>query len=115
MHLGRLHRHQLPILVSIVQLLLIPSAICPTHILDHRASPNRRSIIYTATCASFVPIIYFFFPETSGRSLEEIDAIFTESDSVFSAVQTAKKLPRMHLAELEVEDKIEKAEHDEAA
>jgi hypothetical protein len=48
-------------------------------------------------------------------SLEEIDAIFTESDSVFSAVQTAKKLPRMHLAELEVEDKIEKAEHDEAA
>jgi hypothetical protein len=34
---------------------------------------------------------------------------------VLSAVQTAKKLPRMRLAELGLEEKVEKAEHDEAA
>lgn len=59
------------------------------------------SIIYTVTCATFVPIVYFFYPETSGRSLEEIDAIFTESRSIFDAVAVAKRMPRVRLAELE--------------
>lgn len=58
------------------------------------------SIIYTVTCASFVPIVYFFFPETAGRSLEEIDAIFAESRSIFDTVTVAKNMPRMRLTEL---------------
>lgn len=29
-----------------------------------------------AFCASFIPIVYFFFPETGGLSLEQIDHIF---------------------------------------
>ena len=40
-----------------------------------------------------VPAIFYLFPETSGRSLEEIDEIFTLSKSLLDAVPTAKKLP----------------------
>jgi len=57
-------------------------------------------IIYTVTCASFVPIVYFFFPETAGRSLEEIDAIFAESKSIFDTVRVARNMPKMRLTEL---------------
>ncbi|KAJ5820614.1 hypothetical protein N7474_006205 [Penicillium riverlandense] len=62
-------------------------------------------LVYFALNALFVPIIYFFFPETSGRSLEEIDQIFESSTSIFDAVAVAKKLPKRHLAEYLQEEK----------
>jgi hypothetical protein len=52
-----------------------------------------------------------FFPETSGRSLEEIDAIFAESKSIFDTVGVARRMPRSHLAELVTEDKDGRAEY----
>lgn len=36
----------------------------------------KTYIIFTITNACFVPIIYFFYPETSNISLEDIDKIF---------------------------------------
>ena len=36
----------------------------------------RSYIIFTCTNAAFVPIIYFFYPETSNIYLEDIDKIF---------------------------------------
>lgn len=66
---------------------------------------RKRSIIYAVTCASFVPIVFFFYPETSGRALEEIDGIFAESKSIFDTVQVAKRMPRMHLTELVKDEK----------
>ena len=33
-------------------------------------------IIFTITLAVFVPIVYFFYPETSNLSLEEVDNLF---------------------------------------
>lgn len=65
-------------------------------------------------CATFVPIVYFFYPETAGRSLEEIDAIFTESKSIFDTVQVARRVPRMHLTELRDEEKVAYADYVEA-
>lgn len=54
--------------------------------------------------AIFFPIIYFLFPETSGRSLEEIDVIFAKGYTEnISYVKAAKELP--YLAEEEVLDK----------
>lgn len=51
-------------------------------------------IVYCVLNASFVPTVYFFFPETAGRTLEEIDEIFQASTSVFDAVSVAKHFPK---------------------
>lgn len=40
-----------------------------------------------------VPSVYFFFPETKLRSLEEMDAIFKKSSNVFDAVSISLKEP----------------------
>lgn len=56
--------------------------------------------------------MYLFFPETAGRSLEEIDGIFVEANSILDAVQVAKRMPRTHLADLGVE-KVGKVDHEE--
>jgi MFS family permease len=54
-------------------------------------------IIYAVLNASFVPLVYFFFPETSGRSLEEMDTIFRESKSIFDVVKLSRQLPRLEV------------------
>lgn len=40
-------------------------------------------IIWTLLNASFVPIIYLFYPETSDRTLEDMDRLFRENHSIF--------------------------------
>jgi hypothetical protein len=46
--------------------------------------------------ACFLPVIYFFYPETAGRSLEEIDLIFAKGyTEKMSYVHAAKQLPAM--------------------
>jgi hypothetical protein len=34
-------------------------------------------IVFACVCLVSIPIVYFYFPETSGKSLEEIDMIFS--------------------------------------
>jgi hypothetical protein len=36
----------------------------------------RYYILFTCVCLISIPIVYLFFPETSGKTLEEIDMIF---------------------------------------
>ncbi|RDW91866.1 putative sugar transporter-1 [Coleophoma crateriformis] len=43
----------------------------------------RFYIIWTVFNAMFVPIVYLFYPETSDRTLEDIDRLFRENGSVF--------------------------------
>lgn len=40
-------------------------------------------IVWAVICASFVPIIYLFYPETANRSLEDIDRFFFDNRSIF--------------------------------
>lgn len=40
-------------------------------------------IIWTVFNASFLPIIYFFYPETAGRTLEDMDRFFREDPPLF--------------------------------
>lgn len=53
---------------------------------------------------AYIPIIYFFYPETAGRSLEEIDIIFAKSfvDDV-PAYRVAQTLPKLSTKEIEDE------------
>lgn len=63
----------------------------------------RYFIVYCTLNAAWVPIIFLFYPETSGRSLEEIDEIFARSKSIWDPVKVAQTLPRMHLVDI-IED-----------
>lgn len=59
-------------------------------------------LLFAALNAAFFPIIYFFYPETSGRSLEEIDLIFAKGNlEKMSYVRAAKELPQMDETEIE--------------
>ncbi|KAG5656725.1 hypothetical protein KAF25_010278 [Fusarium avenaceum] len=42
----------------------------------------RFWIVWTVTNALFLPVIYFFYPETANRKLEDMDAYFRENPSV---------------------------------
>ena len=64
----------------------------------------RYFIVYAAINASCVPVVYFFYPETAGRSLEEIDEIFAASKNILDPVNVAKRLPKKHLAEFLIEE-----------
>ena len=64
----------------------------------------RYFIVYAAINASCVPVVYFFYPETAGRSLEEIDEIFAASKSWIDPVKVAKRLPKEHLSEFLVHE-----------
>lgn len=33
-------------------------------------------IVFAVVCAASIPIVYLFYPETAGRTLEEIDMLF---------------------------------------
>ncbi|KAM3413713.1 hypothetical protein BST61_g10404 [Cercospora zeina] len=41
----------------------------------------RTYIIFAVLNATWVPIIYFFFPETKGLALEDVDRLFAKSDT----------------------------------
>ncbi|OBT73915.1 hypothetical protein VF21_07463 [Pseudogymnoascus sp. 05NY08] len=62
-------------------------------------------LVYCCINGACVPTIYFFFPETAGRSLEEIDEIFLSSKSIFDTVRVAEELPKRNHCELRVEGK----------
>lgn len=56
-------------------------------------------IIFAVINAAMVPSVYFFFPETAGRSLEEMDEIFHNTHGAmgaFSVVRVAKELPHRY-------------------
>ncbi|PLB42219.1 putative MFS monosaccharide transporter [Aspergillus candidus] len=59
-------------------------------------------LFFAAWNAVFIPVIWFFYPETAGRSLEEIDLIFAKGYMhQMSYVRAAKELPRLQPDEIE--------------
>jgi len=53
----------------------------------------KYNIVYASTSFVGVFLIYFLYPETKGRSLEEIDEVFLQSKSIFDPVRLAMTLP----------------------
>lgn len=62
-------------------------------------------LVFCSINAVSVPVIYFFVPETTGRSLEEIDDIFLSSKSIFDTVRIAREMPTRSQIELCTEEK----------
>ena len=59
-------------------------------------------LFFAALNAVFLPSIYFFYPETAGRSLEEIDIIFAKGYAEdMWYVKAAKELPKLNDDEIE--------------
>lgn len=53
----------------------------------------RYYIVYASIAACIPVSVYFLFPETMGRNLEEIDIMFRESPSAWATVKFAKNRP----------------------
>lgn len=69
-------------------------------------------IVY-GTVAACIPVtVYFFYPETMGRNLEEIELMFRESPSVRGTVRFAKSRPIATPGEF-LSGKNEKVKHAE--
>lgn len=53
----------------------------------------RYYIMYAVISACIPVSVYFFYPETANRNLEEIDLMFRQSPSVWKTVNFAKTRP----------------------
>jgi hypothetical protein len=51
---------------------------------------------FACSNAFILPVVYFFYPETAYRSLEEMDSIFQKTKNIFTVVWTAKNEPRRY-------------------
>lgn len=59
----------------------------------------KTYVVFAAINALMVPCVYFFFPETAGRSLEEMDEIFHQLRGLGGAlavVRVAETVPRRY-------------------
>lgn len=59
-------------------------------------------LFFAAWNGLFVPVVWFFYPETAGRTLEEIDLIFAKGFlENMSYVHAARELPKLSQEEIE--------------
>jgi hypothetical protein len=56
----------------------------------------KTYIIFAVINAFMVPCVYFFFPETAYRSLEEMDEIFHKTTNPFDVVKIANDMPHRY-------------------
>lgn len=56
----------------------------------------KTYIIFAVINAFIIPVVYFFYPETAYRSLEEMDHIFHKTRSWTDVVGIARDEPRMY-------------------
>lgn len=54
----------------------------------------RYYIVYAAISGSIPPLVYFFYPETMNRNLEQLSLIFREAPSIMSIVSMARQIPK---------------------
>ena len=60
----------------------------------------KTYVVFACINAFMVPCVYFFYPETASRSLEEMDDIFHRARpgwrGAFDVVKVARELPRRY-------------------
>lgn len=72
-------------------------------------------LVFLCTSATIIPAVWFFFPETMGRSLEELEMMFSEGKSIPSIVRESRKPLTGSLLPEGYNEKTEKVEEDEYA
>ncbi|KAI4130494.1 MAG: hypothetical protein LQ338_001725 [Usnochroma carphineum] len=56
----------------------------------------KTYIIFAVINAAIIPAVWFLYPETAYRSLEEMDGIFRKCHSIFTVVKIAKNEPQRY-------------------
>ncbi|KAL1964896.1 hypothetical protein VTN77DRAFT_6249 [Rasamsonia byssochlamydoides] len=62
----------------------------------------RTYIIFAVFNACWVPCIYFFYPETKGLQLEDVDRLFSKTDDLTTLVEGSKSVPVRHIEHISV-------------
>ncbi|OAG11538.1 general substrate transporter [Paraphaeosphaeria sporulosa] len=68
----------------------------------------KTYIIFAVLGCFITPVIYFFFPETNGRTLDEIDQMFLQPKHWWSVTMYSKHFKGMDGAQVELYDGLEK-------
>jgi MFS family permease len=68
-------------------------------------------VVFACLNAAMLPVIYLFFPETAGLSLEDIDEVFILSTGWLDPVRVAKRLPNKSNGPIPQGDLSEGKEH----
>lgn len=56
----------------------------------------KTYIVFAVINAFMLPCVYFFYPETAYRSLEEMDEIFHHTTNAFDVVKIANEMPKRY-------------------
>lgn len=75
----------------------------------------RYYIVYDMIAASVAVLIFFFFPETRGLLLEEMDNLFQEPEHRWYVTSYSSALRKCGVLELETSEKMEAVRHIEEA
>lgn len=71
--------------------------ICPSKF------PSGQAYMHRSQTNRFLPQgVYLFWPETSGRHLEEVDQIFRDSSNLLDPPKMAKRLPSHGVGDVEL-------------
>lgn len=67
-------------------------------------------MIFAVLNAAFIPMVYFFYPETKGLELEDIPLLFAKggfTGGVFSSKGGRTVEPRQHSQNVQMDSKLE--------
>ena len=70
----------------------------------------RYYIVYAVIAASVAFMVYFLFPETKGRSLEEMDTLFSEPEHWWQVPAFARVMKKSAVTDLENEESLKAAD-----
>lgn len=73
----------------------------------------RYYIVYACIGACAPILVYFYYPETMSRSLEEMEDLFKESTSIRSIVRASKRAPQVKQEEIRRAEKEKELEVEE--
>jgi hypothetical protein len=67
-------------------------------------------LVWASVAVSIIPSVYFFYPETTALSVEEIDKIFIDAPNIWSIVGLAESRRREKKANAGYEGNVEDIE-----